>query len=431
MPNGKRNVAGSSEQLGGETHSKPAKRSRVSRACDQCRASRERCDGESQCQTCQSQNRSCTYNAQPKKRGIQPNYIRTLELTLAWLLQTLPEVEQQLTDSLPNEQSQIASLLRGKDSEASEALHLAWRNSIVCKQIDQLLSGENIDTTGPLLSNQDQSNASNIGHTALQSSPVSWTNGQNVTQPNIIGIDTSTGALQPIVPFNIPQANANQYELLQLPDNALMLLEHYFAFTHSWLPMTEKSSMLKLVYSYPTEGLARDRLIDAQHAELWSIMALAAAQLSEDAQQSHAGYLRQVAEQLIPVIDGNTSYEVAHIRAMMILTLTDISGQRMLAAWLRIGTVVSLLLLFRILEKLNVTEKWCVHIHLAAFVIETAVALHLRVPAHMDISYIETIGFVDEVSKTRANWSLSQSLLEKALRCFSISVALLHQLRCK
>lgn len=199
-----------------------------------------------------------------------------------------------------------------------------------------------------------------------------------------------------MVSFNDQQRIDTQDAPLKLPDNALMLLEHYFAFTHSWLPMTEKSSILKLVYSYPSEGLARDRLTTADHAELWSIMALAATQLTDESQQGRTQYIREIAEGLIPDATGNTSFEVAHIRAMMILTLINIYEQRMLAAWLRIGTVVSLLLLFRILEKLDITEKWCVHIHLAAFAIETAIALHLRVPAHMEISYINTIGFVDE-----------------------------------
>ena len=84
------------------TDSTPAKRSRVSRACDQCRASREKCDGvKPVCHTCESQKRSCTYDEPPKKRGIQPNYIRTLELTLAWLFQTVPETQAALSRSLP------------------------------------------------------------------------------------------------------------------------------------------------------------------------------------------------------------------------------------------------------------------------------------------------------------------------------------------
>jgi hypothetical protein len=47
-----------------------AKRVRVSRACDQCRAGREKCDGgQPACHTCESQHRVCSYNEQPKKRG--------------------------------------------------------------------------------------------------------------------------------------------------------------------------------------------------------------------------------------------------------------------------------------------------------------------------------------------------------------------------
>lgn len=84
------------------TDSTPAKRSRVSRACDQCRASREKCDGvKPVCQTCDTQKRTCTYDEPPKKRGIQPNYIRTLELTLAWLFQSVPETKTALSRSLP------------------------------------------------------------------------------------------------------------------------------------------------------------------------------------------------------------------------------------------------------------------------------------------------------------------------------------------
>lgn len=85
------------------TESTPAKRSRVSRACDQCRASREKCDGHKPiCQTCDSQKRSCTYDEPPKKRGIQPNYIRTLELTLAWLFKSVPDTQVVLSRSLPD-----------------------------------------------------------------------------------------------------------------------------------------------------------------------------------------------------------------------------------------------------------------------------------------------------------------------------------------
>lgn len=391
MVNGKRTG-------GGGDDGKSTKRSRVSRACDQCRSSRERCDGEPKCQTCVSQNRTCTYNAQPKKRGIQPNYIRTLELTLAWLLQTFPEAETQLAEYIPQDRHRLTGLLRGKDSEATEALHLAWRTSLICKQIDQLLSGEHVETDGQYLANHagtgvDRSNSELLPY---QSPPLSVPLEQSALQHGVVDIEMTSGASRVAVPTENLQNWTSHHGLVKLPDNALMLLEHYFAFTHAWLPMTEKHSILKLLYSYPNEGLFRNQLVGAEHAELWSIMALAAVQLSEEAHRDHTRHIRDVAQELIPTADANASYEVPHIRAMMLLALIDASEQRMLAAWLRIGTVVSLLLLFKILERLNVTEKWCRHIHLAAFVVESAIASHLQVPAHLRVSYIETIGLVDE-----------------------------------
>jgi hypothetical protein len=100
-PTNKR-ARGTSPPPNGTDSTTPAKRSRVSRACDQCRASREKCDGvKPVCHTCDTQTRSCTYDEPPKKRGIQPNYIRTLELTLAWLFQTVPETQKALSRSLP------------------------------------------------------------------------------------------------------------------------------------------------------------------------------------------------------------------------------------------------------------------------------------------------------------------------------------------
>ncbi|KAL1616737.1 hypothetical protein SLS56_011303 [Neofusicoccum ribis] len=118
----------------------PAKRQRVSRACDQCRTAREKCDGiQPICFTCASSNRDCTYTANPKKRGIQPGYIRTLELALAWTFGNVPGSEDALVQMLA--QPEGRSLLSGKDTEGSYTLHRKWRKSAFCKDIDRVLSG--------------------------------------------------------------------------------------------------------------------------------------------------------------------------------------------------------------------------------------------------------------------------------------------------
>lgn len=117
-------------------------RVRVSRACDQCRSAREKCDGiQPACFTCASSNRDCSYTLNPKRRGIHRGYIRTLELTLAWAVGNVPNCDVALKGLLHDEKGQ--AMLSGADTTAVEKLHRKWRKTPVCKTIDRILSGSN------------------------------------------------------------------------------------------------------------------------------------------------------------------------------------------------------------------------------------------------------------------------------------------------
>lgn len=120
----------------------PAKkpRVRVSRACDQCRSAREKCDGiQPTCFTCASSNRDCSYTLNPKRRGIHRGYIRTLEVTLAWAVGNVPNCDVALKRLLQDEKGQ--AMLSGADTAAVEKMHRKWRKMPVCKTIDRILSG--------------------------------------------------------------------------------------------------------------------------------------------------------------------------------------------------------------------------------------------------------------------------------------------------
>lgn len=128
--------------MSGVSNANPGKRSRVSRACDQCRTAREKCDGRPVCSTCSNVKRTCTYATSIKKRGIQPGYIRTLELALTWLFQN-SEAESLLHRKLVSEGQ--GSVLLSKDSKESNRLHRKWRSSKFCRNVDKLLAGEAIE----------------------------------------------------------------------------------------------------------------------------------------------------------------------------------------------------------------------------------------------------------------------------------------------
>jgi hypothetical protein len=121
----------------------PVKRFRVSRACDQCRAAREKCDGtQPTCSPCVDNKRACAYTSNPKKRGLQPGYIRGLETTLAFIFQQNPEVEATVYNQLIQENTALLA----RSTKESNQLYKNWTKSRVCRDLNKALAGEQIGT---------------------------------------------------------------------------------------------------------------------------------------------------------------------------------------------------------------------------------------------------------------------------------------------
>jgi len=339
------------------------KRSRVSRACDQCRASREKCDGgQPVCQTCTAQKRKCSYDEQPKKRGIQPNYIRTLELTLAWMFKTSPDCERALANSLAAQDAATRQQIGGKDGQ-SETLHQRWRDSIICRQIDQMLSGTSVErpnatATDELLQSPPPTTA--LEPTALQTESCIGAEATDVAtnhsltqlhhklhqpprqQPHQKSDLHTQQGLHLAFPSE-PHLDTLVAERLRLPDHAWTLLEYYFAFTHAWLPMTDRQATLKLMYTYPTDGVHRFGAANGDYAELWSILALAASQFPhQPGAKSDTEELHSIARSLIP--SERSTFELGHLKAIVLLAVLELSKQQWMAAWMLVGSAVRVIL---------------------------------------------------------------------------------------
>lgn len=348
---------------GGEEAPTPAKRQRVSRACDQCRAAREKCDGirNPGCFTCLSSNRECTYTTPPKKRGIQPGYIRTLELTLAWVFENCPGAESTLSGAIASDQ--IAALLSGKDSDGSYRLHRGWRKSNVCKELEKLLG------SGKATSTPDADSAAE----------------ENIPQ------EGSTVSIQaPLTP-----ATTGNTFVATLPSNIWRLFDVYFAYTHTWLPILQKHDILKLAYTYGEHGLHLSPTgPNAEHAELWALAALASTQeipLSAplDAGTSEAIY--QTARRLIPDERGKQS--ISHVKAFLLLSLINISSEKWTAAWLQIGQAVNIALDLGLHAHSHSRSK---HTMLACFLLERLLCSHLKRIPRLSSADIASLGPVEE-----------------------------------
>jgi len=146
------------------TQDSPTKRFRVSRACDQCRIAREKCDGQQPlCEPCIEAKRSCTYTSNPKKRGLQPGYIRSLEMTLALIFQYDSDIETMVNSRL----AQQGSLLLERDTKESIRLHKSWAKSKFCRDVNKALSGEQIGSRDDKMPSSDEDSELDVEQVSL------------------------------------------------------------------------------------------------------------------------------------------------------------------------------------------------------------------------------------------------------------------------
>lgn len=314
-----------------------SKRQRVSRACDQCRAAREKCDGiQPLCFPCVSQNRPCTYAANPKKRGVQTGYIKTLEVTLAWLFDKVPGCEEALEALLLHEGGQGQSLLVGKDPDRANRMHKRWRKSKVHKEIDRILSGgdtaqSRVDKESPLDDDESEVDQSEKAPGPRQSVDTS----QEISRSEM-----------PAAEYAQSNAACAPNTVIQLPANHWRLVDIYFSYTHAWYPILEKQDLLKTIYTYGDAGLHVHQLgpQSAAHAELWAAMALASYQDGASAHLFTAPAaspllspddMYDTARKLIPAEEGD--FEIQHARASLLLALISIGKGKKTSAWILVG----------------------------------------------------------------------------------------------
>ena len=351
------------------------KRQRVSRACDQCRAAREKCDGiQPLCFPCVSQNRPCTYQANPRKRGVQTGYIRTLELALAWVFEKIPGSEDALSSLVSHEGGQGQRLLTGNESSAANRLHQKWRRSRVHRDIDRILSGgqfappqydrspsigDATDTEGEVDRSsglfREPSHSTKTLHqqpTSQHADQPSYPEGRRLTAAEQGDEKVATASRDAHPSAILPGASLS----LKLPPNHWRLMDIYFSYTHCWLPILEKQEMFQASYWYSsgeTLDLPFEDPTSSRHAELWSALALASCQDAASAGTATAPQsagsetmsptqIYNTARSLVPPDDG--IFQIHHTRALILLSLVNLGRRNLASAWILIGKAVRIFL---------------------------------------------------------------------------------------
>ena len=413
-----------------------SKRRRVTRACDQCRNTRAKCDGEQPtCMPCTSASRTCTYTTSPKKRGIQAGYVRSLELTLAWVLTTDTGAHEALRSLLSHRDTHDQAIVTGKDVAGADRLYDQWKQSEVAKGLELLLSGQEIPDTMRNTAEEDAAVGSEtFGFHDEPSGPATCIS--NSTTLNIPSerlepagsesVPYPTDAVDSILPPSHPLLINNTSDTVHLPrvgaPKDWHLLDAYFSFTHCWFPVAERSSLLKTLSSYPEGGLQVDLGVpgSGDHAELHAALALAAYQYAKTTRgnisarnmtqgsdvEHDAEVLFQRTSRLVSLSDG--VQELGHVRALLLFSLLLLYRRRWSKAWLLVGFAIRLLFILNSdVESKNDNFQ---RVAMGCVILDTILSAHLNRTPYLRKGDVIRIGFpeTDSLDEWQA-WSNSQS----------------------
>ncbi|KAJ5561911.1 hypothetical protein N7461_000672 [Penicillium sp. DV-2018c] len=388
------------------------KRHRVSRACDSCRFKKDKCDGgRPVCSTCAAINRPCTYNVNPKKRGLPTGYLRSLELLWGLVFQRIQgseDVIRRLIRSI-----NLPDILLDKETESSDSLMASFKDSTALRDLEHILAiieqpeeerkrsleayakGEAPLDLDEIIASadaqkwqvpedmQNQMTPASGGSPPGTATGISSTPTPGPQQTGDSGVRIATPNHPPSSSFTSPPNLAesrltSMKSPLQLPGNAWPLFDVYFSYTHCWFPILEKHDILRTAYQYAEADVCIPCSApgSGEHAALWAVLTLASLQdESMSANQSvNSQPNKQMSSSHIPKFHPPETgpHDIGHVQALLILGLVKFGQQEWTSSWMLVGQAV------RIAQVLGLDEPQQLargkHVFLGCFVLETLVA---------------------------------------------------------
>ncbi|CZR64092.1 related to quinic acid utilization activator [Phialocephala subalpina] len=428
---------------------KQGPRKRVSQACDKCRSRKDKCDGKKPaCSTCITNGRTCSYDTNVKKRGLPEGYVRGLEKFWGLAIKDVESVEDQMLVALAgNEDSNESPLSVWNDESTSEALVETWRKSQLSRELERLLSAQEptVDTKRKRLGSDIQP-PKRIDRMSFSQTSAVKDGGQD--RPNIIGARWPESGFNAKTPDEFPRpppsshsyqdnspfvtkevesilspsnahttiskgTPATSVDIPELPSETWHLIDVYFSYTHSWLPIIEKHDLLRTSYQYSQNrgGSSMSGSGSGEHAVLWAAIAYAKFQhrainnipralgpVGEMVWTAERMYAQ--ARSLIPNEEG--VLELGHVQALLILTLANMGMGFHSRAWSLIGQAVRTAMDLQLdqppdpvanLLKAKTRSK---HVILGCFALDTLIAARLSRKPHLRAHDIDQVGLVEE-----------------------------------
>ncbi|KAH8670681.1 hypothetical protein BGZ61DRAFT_592091 [Ilyonectria robusta] len=400
------------------TRSYEKARTRVSRACNPCRARKDRCDGQRpSCRSCVGAGRACNYEPS-KKRGLPAGYVRSLEILLGLVFCTIEGSELCVSSILDSEATNSAVCFGppvGGQRTAEDLLN-AWRKSTVSRQVERLLV--------PNDAIEDEDESTNTFDDRVAQGLVAITTTHHVNDassldvvledaPNHINVDAtslrasvdlySDSNTSPRPKTDISPRTGH----MQLPPHWSHLLDRYFANTHCWFPISQKHDLLRAAHMLANNTKAPrlpDALSRGDCAFLWAVLGYLSHQsdrlnvpTDSSPNQRYTQRLCTIAKDLIS--DEEEEYQLGHVRALLVLALLQVDRGSWDSAWVVVGRAVSIATCLGVLpmalrQAPIRTDDGARRVLLGCFILETQIASRLRRRPYFQRSDIQSIGLL-------------------------------------
>ncbi|KAH7250916.1 hypothetical protein BKA59DRAFT_553553 [Fusarium tricinctum] len=349
-------------------------RHRITRACNECRRRKDRCGGQRpSCASCVESSRVCSYGPS-KKRGLRPGYVRAIEVLLGLVFTTVEGSESYVCGLLQGHIEQTSVRHQGsgiRESDISaEFLLEAWRKGSVAKEVAKLLSPEGVededdgtDSTQHFDTKVSEALALFLSTTGSETGALLTPMNTDTTPQDVMAFDTLNSPVaapptssftdaSPQISISHPPEPTTSHSISELPQNWPFLLDLYFETTHSWFPISQKHELLRAAYKLAnsTSTTSDDQPSIGDIAFLQAVLLFASHQsafISDSSKSAHNGtrdgtYNIRSSQDLVQTsLFANPSmYELGHVRAFLVLSLSDMDQKLWSAAWVNIGRAI-------------------------------------------------------------------------------------------
>jgi hypothetical protein len=257
-------------------HDRPAKRQRVTQACQRCRGRKFRCDGGSpSCGACIAAEATCSYDTTSgRQRGLKSGYVKVLESLWGSVFQNVPGSERVVSQLLAGLSANAANTADDAGGEDASPLE-KWRATSIPEAIRALLDGRPLPALdGPGVSNTTWSLPSTSGVDNVEQHALPPTSSLDDVQRH--DLDALPLPSSPVLAPNPSSSLVSR--LPDLPQDWQTLVQVYLCTEYCYLPIFEKACPYRWAYKYHDHSdidlCDLESSYRGQYATLWAILVL-------------------------------------------------------------------------------------------------------------------------------------------------------------